>query len=72
MKEFSTEQIQGQFEKLPADLQAAITSPEIHDKIEAADGPIAALYRDYSGQGQSVWPQDRVLPARVRRCVIMT
>ncbi len=35
MKQFTSEEIQNQFEKLPAELQAAVTSPEIHDKIEA-------------------------------------
>ena len=49
MKEFSTEQIQGQFEKLPADLQAAITSPEIHDKIEAI-GKRYSLMLDQLGE----------------------
>lgn len=34
MKQFTSEEIQDQFEKLPAELQAAVTSPEIQEKIE--------------------------------------
>ncbi|MEK7609912.1 MAG: hypothetical protein AAB470_02210 [Patescibacteria group bacterium] len=34
MKQFTSEEIQGQFEKLPTELQKVVTSPEIHDKIE--------------------------------------
>jgi len=38
MKEFSTEQIQSAFEKLPSKLQGIISSPEIHEKIMAIGG----------------------------------
>lgn len=33
MKQFTSDQIQSQFEKLPKDLQEAISSPEVHDSI---------------------------------------
>ena len=38
MKEFTSEEIQAQFEKLPKELQDAISSPDIHDKIQKIGG----------------------------------
>lgn len=35
MRQFTADEIQEQFEKLPADVQAAVTSTEVNDKIEA-------------------------------------
>jgi hypothetical protein len=35
MRQFTADEIQAQFEKLPAEVRAAVTSTEINDKIEA-------------------------------------
>lgn len=35
MRQFTADEIQAQFEKLPAEVQAAVTSTEVNDKIEA-------------------------------------
>lgn len=49
MKEYSTEQLQGAFEKLPKELQEAISSTEIHQKILGI-GQKHGLHIDQIGQ----------------------
>ncbi len=49
MKEFTTEQLQEQFEKLPKDLQDAVSSTQIHDSIVAI-GKKYGLHVDQLGQ----------------------
>jgi hypothetical protein len=49
MKQFTSDEIQNQFEKLPKDLQDAISSPEVHDSIVAI-GNKYGLHVDQLGE----------------------